>query len=101
MSDKDNTTPPIVLDQFRGMAAQKETDQRRHSSEVIADQLALRHGQGEIEKFLFAAPAATWLEAAAKAEHLLKLFAATPEAQDPRCKQMIENVLNDFRKLAT
>ena len=100
MSDKESKVPPIILDQFRGMAAQKETDLRRHSSEVLADQVALRHDQEEIEKFLFAPPATTWREAAAKAEHLLKLFAATPEAQDPRCKQMIENVLHDFRKLA-
>lgn len=100
MTPSDDTTPPVILDAYRGMTAQKETDVRRHLSEVEADQMALRQDQAEFEKFLFAAPTANWGEAAAKAAYLLKLFAATPEAQDPRVKQMIAGVLDDFHRLA-
>jgi hypothetical protein len=69
----------VNLDEHRGMAAQKDTEIRRDLREVRVDQAALR-------TLLLAAPAATWLEAAAKARHLIELFAATltPDAQDPR-----------------
>ena len=99
MSTSNDETPPVILDAYRGMTAQKETDVRRQLSEVEADQMALRHDQAEFEKFLFAAPTTSWGEAAAKAEYLLKLFAATPDAQDPRIKQMIGGVLEDFHRL--
>jgi hypothetical protein len=98
---KDNDEPPVVLDEHRGMAAQVETEARRHSSAVEADQEALRQGRAEMEQFLFAAPAASWPEAAEKAKYLLRLFAATADAQDPRQKQLIESVLDDFRHLTT
>lgn len=99
MTTSNDDMPPVNLDQYRGMAAQKETDVRRHLSEVEADQAARQVGNAEFEKFLFAAPTVTWDEAAAKAEYLLKLFAATPEAQDPRIKQMIAGVIEDFHRL--
>jgi hypothetical protein len=50
--------------------------------------------------FLLAAPAATSPEAAAKARYLLKLFAATPDAQDSRHQQLIAAVLDDFASLS-
>ncbi len=101
MSDsREDVTPPVVLDAYRGMAAQKETDVRRHLSEVEADQVALRQDLAEREKFMFAAPTTDWPGAAAKAAYLLKLYAASPDAQDPRLKQMIESVLDDFQRLA-
>jgi hypothetical protein len=43
---------------------------------------ALQHN--ELEGQLSAAPADDWLEAAEKARYLIRLFAATPIAQDPR-----------------
>jgi hypothetical protein len=49
---------------------------------------------------LLAAPAANWYEAAEKARYLLKLFAATLAAQDPRRQTLIAAVLDDFRRLA-
>lgn len=89
-----------MLDEHRGMAAQKATDERRHLSEVEADQESLRQRQAELEKFLFAGPAASWPEAAERASYLLRRFTATPEARDPRYQQMIADVLDDFRRLA-
>jgi hypothetical protein len=91
---------PIDLDVHRGMTAQKDTESRRRLHDVEADQAALRERQAEMEKFLISAPAETWPEAAAKARYLLELFAATPEAQDPRRKTLIANVLSDFAKLS-
>jgi hypothetical protein len=91
--------PAVVLDAHRGMTAQKETDARRHQSDVQADQDALRQDQATLEKHLFSGPAATWTAAAEKAVYLLGLFAATGEAQDPRYKQLIEATLEDLQRL--
>lgn len=99
MTGSDNKTPPVILDDHRGMASQKETDERRHRSEVEADQAALERSQAELEKFLFAAPAADWTDAAQKALYLLRLFAATPNARDPRLKRLIEDASADLNRL--
>jgi hypothetical protein len=99
VSDNDNQKPPVVLDEHRGMAAQKATDARRSETEVHADQEALRQGQLSLEQHLFAGPATTWAVAAEKAAYLLRLFAASAEGQDPRYKRLIEDVVEDFRKL--
>lgn len=96
---KDSDEPPVLLDEHRGMAAQVETEARRHSSAVEADQEALRQARAEMEQFLFAGPAKSWPEAAEKARYLLRLFAATAEAHDPRQRQLIESVLEDFKRL--
>lgn len=81
------------------MAAQKATELRRLVSEVAAERLRLKARQDELEKYLVAAPAANWSEAAEKARYLLTLFAATAEAQDPRRKTLIANLLDDFERL--
>ncbi|MDA1100939.1 MAG: hypothetical protein O2967_18370 [Proteobacteria bacterium] len=95
------TDDPVELDERRGMAAQKATEIRRQRiHEFQADQAALRLRQEELEKLLLAAPAETWPEAAAKAEYLIQLFAATPEAQDPRRKELIAHALDDLRRLS-
>jgi len=91
---------PIVLDEHRGIAAQQATEIRRRLAEVEADQAALRERRTELEKFLLAAPASTWPEAAEKARYLIGLFATTSIAQDPRRKKLIAGVLDDFRRLS-
>lgn len=82
------------------MAAQKATELRRERlHEFQADQAALRRRQEELEKLLLAAPAETWPEAAAKAQYLIELYAATPEARDPRRKELIAHALDDLARL--
>ena len=93
------TNRPVDLDQHRGMAAQKATELRRLLAEVEADAKALRARQDELEAHLAAAPADSWPEAAEKVRYLLRLFAATPEAQDPRRQLLIINALEDMRRL--
>jgi hypothetical protein len=93
------TDHAVELDKHRGMAAQKATELRRLVSEVAEDRAKLKARQDELEKFLVAAPAAGWFEAAEKARYLLTLFAATSEAQDPRRKTLIANLLTDFVRL--
>ena len=94
------TDEPVDLDEHRGMAAQIATDIRRQRlHEFQADQAALRRRQEELEKLLLAAPAETWPEAAAKAQYLIQLFSATPEAQNPRYKELITHALDDLTKL--
>lgn len=90
----------IVLDEHRGMAAQQATEIRRRLAEVEADQEALRERRTELEKFLLAAPASTWPEAADKARYLIGLLATTSLARDPRRQKLIASVLDDFGRLA-
>lgn len=90
---------PISLDHHRGIAAQKATEVRRLLAEVEANEKILRERQAELEAQLIAAPASSWAEAGEKARYLLKLFAATPAAQDPRRQQLIASVLADFARL--
>jgi hypothetical protein len=94
------TDRTIALDAHRGMSAQKATEIRRLLADVEANERALRLRQEELEMQLVAAPAATWVAAAEKARYLLGLFASTPAAQDPRRQRLIENVLDDFRRLS-
>jgi hypothetical protein len=91
---------PVELDEHRGMAAQRSTQVRRRLREVQADQADLRRRQVEFEDQAAAAPSATWPEAAEKARYLIQLFAATPEARDPRRRELIAQVLDDFSRLS-
>jgi hypothetical protein len=95
------TDDPVDLDKHRGMAALIATDIRRQRLyEFQLEQAALRRRQEELEKLLLAAPAKTWSEAAVKAQYLIQLFAATPEAQDPRYKRLIAHALEDLTRLS-
>lgn len=82
------------------MAAQKDTEIRRDLHEVQADQAALRDRQEELESLLLAARATTRAEVAATARYLIQLFAATPEAQDPRRQKLIALALDDLARFA-
>jgi hypothetical protein len=95
------TDRTIELDEHRGMMAQKATELRRLLAEVEADERALRLRQEELEAHLIAAPSLSWCDAAEKVRYLLKLFAATPAAQDPRRQRLIANVLDDFTRLSS
>ena len=94
------TEKTIELDQHRGMTAQKETKIRRLLAGVEAEERALRLRQKKLEAELLAVPATTWQDAAHKAGYLLRLFASTSEAQDPRRQKLIANVFDDFRRLS-
>jgi hypothetical protein len=94
------TDKTVDLDEHRGIAAQKATELRRLLADVEANEKALRLRQDELEAHLLAAPAASWHEAAEKARYLLKLFAATPAAEDPRRQKLIAAVLADFTRLS-
>jgi hypothetical protein len=94
------TDEPVDLDEHRGMAAQKATElRRRHIQEFQADQRALLVRQQELETLLLAAPAETWPEAAVEAQYLIRLYADTPEARDPRRKALIDRTLEDLARL--
>lgn len=91
---------PIALDAHRGMAAQRATEIRRRLSDVELDQATLRLRRAELEKFLLAAPAMTWHEAAEKARYLITLLAGTSVGRDPRRQKLIDAVLADFTRLS-
>src|SRR5258707_4056965 len=93
------TEKTIDLDQHRGMAAQKATALRRLLASVEANEKALRLRQDELEARLIAAPAANWQEAAEKARYLLKIFASSLPAQDPRRQKLIAAVLDEAKIL--
>ncbi|GAB4352023.1 MAG: hypothetical protein Kow00114_00410 [Kiloniellaceae bacterium] len=93
------TDEPVDLDARRGIASLKATETRRQRLyEFQADREALRQRQEDLEKVL-ATPADSWPDAAAKAEYLIKLFAATAEAQDPRRQELIARTLDDLTRL--
>jgi|SRR5580658_2134867 hypothetical protein len=94
------TDKTVELDQHRGMASQKATELRRLLTDVETNEKALRLRQEELESHLLAAPAANWHEASEKARYLLKLFAATLSAEDPRRQKLIAAVLADFDRLS-
>jgi hypothetical protein len=93
------TDEPTDLDTHRGIKAQKETLLRRNLMEVQQDQQSLRSQQDELEHFLVATPATSWPEAMEKVRYLLGLFAQTPEAVDPRRRQLIDAALSDCERL--
>lgn len=96
------TDNPIDLDGHRGMTAQKETEVRRDRLHRFQDhQATMRRHQEELEKHLLAAPAESWPEVAVKCEYLIQLFAETPEAQDPRRKELIAHTIEDLTRLCT
>jgi hypothetical protein len=88
----------VDLDKHRGMAAQKATELRRLVLEVADDQERLKERRDALESILVAEPAANWTEAVARVRYLLSLFAATSEAQDPRRKTLIDNLLGDIER---
>ena len=90
----------VELDGHRGMAAQKSTELRRLSHQVRADQAGLRDRQEQFERQASASPSTSWAEAAAKARYLIQLFAATPEARNPRRQELISKVLDDLSRLS-
>ena len=94
------TDKPVELDEHRGMVAQKSTETRRRLREVQADQWALSHRQEEFERYAVAAPSTSWPALAEKARYLIQLFAATPEARDPRRQQLIASVLDDLARFS-
>ena len=94
------TDEPVDLDEHRGLAALKAVETRRQRLHAFeADRAALQRQRRDLEDLLGAPPAETWLEAAAKARYLIELLAATPEAQDPRRKELIAQTLGDFSRL--
>src|ERR1043165_635435 len=95
------TDQPIEeLDAHRGVTAQKETESRRCLAGVRQDEAELSERRTKFEDLARAAPSANWPEAAARAAYLIRLFAETLEAQDPRRQKLIANVLNDLTRLA-
>jgi len=91
---------PVDLDKHRGMAAQRATDIRRVLAEVEANAKMLRDRQGVVEIQLLAVPAASWLEAAAKARYVLNLYAAGLAPDDTHHRDLVGAIMADFARLS-
>jgi len=92
---------PVELDEHRSTAGKMAADIRRRSvRDFEADQEALRRRQQELEAQLLAEPAENWLDAAAKAQYLIRLYAGTAEGQDARRRKLIERALGDLARLS-
>lgn len=75
-------------------------DHRRHAlKEIQADQEALRRRQEELEAQLLAGPSTSWVEAAVKAEYLIRLYDATLDGSDSRRKGLVDGALQDLARL--
>jgi hypothetical protein len=91
---------PIELDRHRGMAAQKATDIRRVLADVEANAKLLRDKQRVVEIELFAVPAASWSEAAAKARYVLNLYSDSLAPTDTHHRELVSAVLADLTRLS-
>jgi len=88
---------PINLDQHRPANDREAVRHRRQClANFQADQKALELRQAEFENELMSEPAYTWPQAAAKAQYLIQLFAATPQAQDRQRRHLIDQTLDDL-----
>lgn len=96
----DGAGPPVDLDARRGMAAQRDTEDRRHSAEVQEDEAARRLRQDDLADAMASAPSEDWPDVAEKARYLITVFSATPEGRDPRYQRLIASVLADMRRLS-
>lgn len=103
-NDKFNAPPPhnpIDLDDRRDMVDRKVTEIRRDRPKEFQDgQKAQERRQHELETWMLATPAVTWSAVATKAQYIIQRYAASPEGREPRCKQLIEQVLSDLRRLS-
>ena len=94
------TDDPVSLDGHRSATGKIATDIRRRAlQDFEAGRPALRRRQKELEAQLLASPAETWCEAAAKAQYLIRLYAATADGQDARRAKLIERALGDLARL--
>ena len=90
---------PVDLDKHRGLAAQKATDLRRALAEVETHARELRDRTSDLEDRIITVPAGSWLEAAAKARHLINLYVEGLSAEDTRHRALAAAVLADFTRL--
>ena len=91
---------PVELDKHRGMAAQKATDIRRILADVEVNAKLLRDHERDVEAQLLAAPATSWIDAAAKARYVLNLYAARLTPADTHHRDLVAAVLADFIRLS-
>jgi hypothetical protein len=83
----------------RGLAAQKATDIRRILADVESNARDLRDSQAAVESHLLSAPAASWLDAAAKARYVLNLYTTELASDDTHHRDLVAAVLADFARL--
>lgn len=94
------TQDPVRLDDHRSETGRVEVESRRDLlAEIRSGQMAERRQQQALEEKLFALPATTWTEAAAKAEYLLLLLAEMPDAQPPERQRLVRDALDDLARL--
>jgi hypothetical protein len=91
------TDDPISLDGHRSATERRETEMRRRP--VNGAPSALPPPAGSLDDRLLAAPARTWVEVMEKWRFLLDLYAATPEAGDPRIRKLIDHALGEMERL--
>jgi hypothetical protein len=93
--------PPIELDSRRDAAGVMGAEMRRSVSvpATAAREAGAQH-DAEMERRLAAPPAADWPEAAELALYLLKTFATSMDARDPRCAALIARSITDLSRLA-
>jgi len=91
---------PVDLDSHRSAAGQMATEIRRHSHREIESELRERRDYEEaLAMQLAAEPARNWPEVAEKVRYLLRRYSVTADAQDARCRKLVERVLVDLDRL--
>jgi hypothetical protein len=90
---------PVELDARRSSVNRIAADLRRHAlRDFESDQLNLRRRREELESQLLAEPSRNRHEAAIRAQYLIRRYAETAEARDPRRQKLVERALGDLAR---
>jgi uncharacterized protein YjbI with pentapeptide repeats len=89
------TASSLSACQAQGMA-----EFRRDLAEIDDEQVRLRQRRAELERIMFAAPSASWMEAVERARYLLTQLAAIADGQDPGRRQIVASVVDDLERLS-
>mgnify|MGYP006908230433 FL=1 len=94
------TNHPIDLDARRTAEGRQDSEFRRQAANAGAAKE--EDGWSEettIDTAMLAGPAQTWIEAIEKTRFLLRRYAATHDALDPRPQKLIKRTLGDLHRL--
>jgi hypothetical protein len=94
------TDRPIDLDGHRTFEGKQESELRRKAvNRDTAPGARPNMADIDFDAALSVEPARTWVEAMEKAAFLLRRYAATREADDPRIQKLIKRAESDLARL--
>lgn len=94
------TDEPVELDARRTAAGKIEIELRRHSANNGSSPKTVGQPHLEsLEQQMMAEPVPTWIETMERCRLLLDRYAASPDGQAPRTRELIERALDEIAHL--